>query len=126
MGVLNDGPHHTVAVDAAGATDPTNGFVREAVGPLPAEPNVTHEAEGANESITFQEKIMRIVCLIYLFRIGIRSLTSQPIVTLSTSGNIENGASSVGGGGVTAGPFDRLNPPLNAQGVPGLRTMAGR
>jgi len=55
VGVLNDGPHNTVAVDAAGATDPTNGFVREAVGPLLAEPNVTHEAEGANESITFQE-----------------------------------------------------------------------
>ena len=49
---MSDGPHNTVVVDSAGATDPTNGFVREAVGPLPAEPNVTHEAEGANESIT--------------------------------------------------------------------------
>ncbi len=42
-------------MDAADATNPTNGFVRQAVGPLPTEPNVTHEAEGANESITFQE-----------------------------------------------------------------------
>ena len=76
----------TVEVDSAGATDPTNGFVKEAVGPS----RMSLMRQKAQMRASHFKKIMRIVCLIYLFRLGIRSMTSQPIVTLSTSGYIEN------------------------------------